>query len=123
MPNKPVEERLQVKGNRRLAVVGAPSKLEPVVGAPDVRADVPDADVVLMFCLNRSRLDAGLPSVLAAASASAILWIAYPKLTSDLAQDLSRDIIHDLAPSFGLDTVSQIAIDDDWSALRLKRIQ
>jgi hypothetical protein len=61
--------------------------------------------------------------VLAAASASAILWIAYPKLTSDLAQDLSRDIIHDLAPSFGLDTVSQIAIDDDWSALRLKRIQ
>ncbi|WP_298259832.1 hypothetical protein [Bradyrhizobium sp.] len=26
-----------------------------------------------------------------------------------------------VAPAHGLDTVSQIAIDDDWSALRLKR--
>ncbi|MBV8796949.1 MAG: hypothetical protein JO136_18600 [Hyphomicrobiales bacterium] len=107
MSNKPVAERLQVKGKRRLAVAGAPPKLEPVVGALDVRAGIPDADVVPMFCLNRNRLDADLPSVLAAASASAILWIAHPKLTSDLAQDLSRDIIHDLAPSFGLNTVTR----------------
>jgi hypothetical protein len=31
-------------------------------------------------------------------------------------------VIHGLAPMHGLDTVSQIAIDDDWSALRLKRV-
>jgi len=31
-------------------------------------------------------------------------------------------VIHKLAPEYGLDTVSQIAIDDDWSALRLKRV-
>ena len=54
--------------------------------------------------------------------ADAILWLAYPKLTSKLAGDLSRDVIHEWAPSHGLDTVSQIAIDADWSALRLKRI-
>ena len=53
---------------------------------------------------------------------AAILWLAYPKLTSSLAADLSRDVIHKLAPGYGLDTVSQIAIDDDWSALRLKRV-
>jgi len=52
-----------------------------------------------------------------------ILWIAYPKLTSKLAADLNRDIIHNLAPSHGLDTVSQIAIDADWSALRFKRVE
>jgi hypothetical protein len=39
-----------------------------------------------------------------------------------LAADLSRDLLHKLAPKHGLDTVSQIAIDDDWWALRLKRI-
>jgi hypothetical protein len=48
--------------------------------------------------------------------------MAYPKLTSRLAADLSRDVIHTAAPAHGLDTVSQIAIDADWSALRLKRI-
>jgi len=39
-----------------------------------------------------------------------------------LAGDLSRDGIRAWAPSLGLDTVSQIAIDEDWSALRLKRV-
>jgi len=32
-------------------------------------------------------------------------------------------VIHALAPKRGLDTVSQIAINDDWSALRLKRLR
>jgi hypothetical protein len=40
-----------------------------------------------------------------------------------LAADLSRDVIRALAPGHGLDTVSQIAIDEDWSALRLKRVK
>jgi hypothetical protein len=52
---------------------------------------------------------------------TAILWVAYPKSSSELAADLSRDVIHALALRYGLDTVSQIAIDEDWSALRLKR--
>lgn len=122
MSDKPIAERLQVKGNRHLAVVGAPADLESTVGAGDVRADVPKADVILLFTPDRARFDALVPSVLATSSREAILWVAYPKLTSRLAADLSRDIIHGLAPAYGLDTVSQIAIDNDWSALRLKRI-
>ena len=54
---------------------------------------------------------------------AAIIWLGYPKLTSSLAADLSRDVIHKLAPKHGLDTVSQIAIDDDWSALRFRRVE
>jgi len=68
-------------------------------------------------------LQAQLPALLANARPAAILWIAYPKLASPLAADLSRDIIHALVPDYGLDTISQIAIDDDWSALRLKRLE
>ena len=85
MSEKPVAERLQVKGDRRL--------------------------------------DRSLPNLLKTMPPTAIFWIAYPKLSSKLAADLSRDIIHALAPAHGLDTLSQIAIDDDWSALRSKRIK
>jgi hypothetical protein len=123
MSDKPVAERLQVKGERRLAVIGAFADLERVIGAGKARADVAKADVVLVFAPDRAELDATLPSVLAKASGAAILWVAYPKLTSALAADLSRDAIRALAPEHGLDTVSQIAIDDDWSALRLKRVR
>ena len=123
MSDKPVAERLQVKGERTLAVIGAPAAVDRKVGAKAVRSDVAKADVVLLFAPSRAELDAALPAALKKSPKTAILWVAYPKLTSKLAGDLSRDIIHALAPKHGLDTVSQIAIDDDWSAMRLKRVR
>jgi hypothetical protein len=122
MSDKPVAERLQVKGDRRLAVVGASQSLEKLIGAKAARADLTKADVILLFAPNRARLQTDLPAVLKKAPAASILWVAYPKLTSPIAADLNRDEIRSLVPKFRLDTVSQIAIDDDWSALRLKRV-
>jgi hypothetical protein len=123
MSEKPVAERLQVKGDRRLAVIGASDALEKIVGASKARGDVAKADVVLLFAPDRAILDKALPKLLKAMSPTAIFWIAYPKLSSMLAADLSRDVIRALAPGHGLDTVSQIAIDEDWSALRLERVK
>lgn len=123
MSDKPVVERLQVKGDRRLAVVGAPEALEKTIGGDEARGDVAEAEVVLLFAADRATLDEVLPRLLKAMSPAAIFWLAYPKLSSKIAADLSRDVIHSLAPQHGLDTVSQIAIDEDWSALRLKRVK
>lgn len=120
MSEKPVAERLQVKGNRRLAVINAPQSVDNRIGARKVRAELDAADVILLFVHNRAELDEKLPSVLGSLKNTAIFWLAYPKLTSKLAGDLNRDSIHELAPRHGLDTVAQIAIDEDWSALRLK---
>ena len=121
MSDKPVAERLQVKGERRLCVIGASVAIDKLIGAKKARADVAEADVVLLFAPDRAALDAKLPALLKTMQKTAILWVAYPKLTSSLAGDLSRDVIHTLVPRHGLDTVAQIAIDDVWSALRLKR--
>ena len=122
MSDKPVAERLQVKGTRTLAVLGASPMLDKLVGATKGRTEQTKADVVLLFVADRKSLDKQLGPLLKKMTPEAIFWLAYPKLTSKLAADLSRDVIHGLAPKHGLDTVSQIAIDDDWSALRLKRI-
>jgi hypothetical protein len=122
MSDKPLLERLQVKGDRTLAVVGLDPKLGPGFDLPGPRAPAEAADVVLAFAANRADLEKLLPTLLKALKPGAILWVAYPKLTSKLAGDLSRDIIHNLAPSYGLDTVSQIAVDADWSAMRFKRL-
>ena len=114
---------MQVKGDRRVAVIGASAALEKTVGASKVRADLAKADVVLLFAPDRAGLDEKLSDVLRKMQDTAILRVAYPKLSSKLAADLSRDVIHALAPKYGLDTVSQIAIDEDWSALRLKQVK
>ena len=85
------------------------------IGVNKARAAV--AEAVLVFTADRAGFDAGLQGLLKTMPKTTILWVAYPKLTSKLVADLSRDVIHALAPKYGLDTVSQIAIDDDWSAL------
>jgi hypothetical protein len=121
MSDKPVLERLQVKHGRSFAALNAPKNIEPALaGAAPAKAD--QADVVLLFVSSRAQLDTQIAAQLPKLKPSAIFWVAYPKLTSRLAGDLSRDVIHKAAPSYRLDTVSQIAIDEDWSALRLKRV-
>ena len=109
-------EKLQVKKDRRLALSDAPLAIE----AP--AAPVGEAEVVVQFVKNRAEYDQKIPALLKQIRADAILWIAYPKLTSKLAGDLSRDVIHRESPALGIDCVSQIAIDDDWSAMRMKRV-
>ncbi|WP_170207477.1 DUF3052 family protein [Luteibacter pinisoli] len=116
MSEKPVAERLQVKNGRTLALVAAPKGL--VVEA--ATAPTAKADVVLAFTPDRKALDKTLAKLPPTLKDGAILWVAYPKLTSTLAVDLSRDLIREVALGAGLDTVAQIAIDADWSALRLK---
>jgi len=121
MSDKPVLERLQVKHGRSFTALNAPKNVEPAL-AGAVSAKTDQADVVLLFVSSRKQFDASLAAQLPKLKSTAILWLAYPKLTSRLAGDLSRDVIHKAAPDYGLDTVSQIAIDEDWSALRLKRV-
>ncbi len=50
-----------------------------------------------------------------------IFWVCYPKKSSKLDSDLSRDMMWDLVgkPN-GLRPVSQIAIDETWSGLRFR---
>jgi hypothetical protein len=115
-----IAAKLQVKGDRTLAVLNAKPALDRAIGA--ARAAPAKADVVVFFASNKAALEAKLPGLLAKLRPESILWVAYPKLTSALAGDLSRDGIREWAPALGLDTVSQIAIDEDWSALRLKRV-
>ena len=116
MSDKPLAERLQVKKDRRLALSESPIAI-------DARsAPLGEAEVVVQFVRNRAEYDAKIPPLLKQIRADAILWIAYPKLTSKLAGDLSRDVIHRASPALGIDCVSQIAIDDDWSAMRMKRV-
>jgi Protein of unknown function (DUF3052) len=122
MSEKPIAERLQVKNGRRLAVIGAPATVDQEIGVQEFRASSDRADVVLVFAKNHAALKASLPNTLAVIRDDAILWLAYPKLTSPLAGDLHRDVVREAVPNYGLDTVSQIAIDTDWSALRLKRV-
>lgn len=81
-----------------------------------------DIPFSLTFCYSLSDLNFLAPIVAKNSTPTSIMWFAYPKKSSKLIKsDLSRDVF-DLG-SLGLEAVSAVAIDDDWSALRFKRVE
>ena len=54
---------------------------------------------------------------------SSIIWFAYPKKSSKRYKtNISRDMGWDVLGDLSLEGVRQIAIDEDWSALRFRHI-
>jgi hypothetical protein len=76
----------------------------------------------LTFAVTQAELLPRAQALLDRTSADAILWFAYPKQTSKAYKsDLNRDILWKVLEPLGLSPNRQIAIDDDWSALRFKK--
>ncbi len=54
----------------------------------------------------------------------AIIWFCYPKGTSKKYRvEINRDNGWDALRKLGLDTVRAVSIDEDWSALRFRKLE
>ncbi len=49
-----------------------------------------------------------------------LLWFTYPKKSSKVQTDITRDVGWNSLSAAGLRPVTQIAVDDIWSALRFR---
>jgi hypothetical protein len=110
-----LDKKLQLKDGNKIAVLYAPYDI--AINAP--RTSISQSDAVLIFTITMLELEERVKDLKMAAAASQLTWIAYPK-AKQLKSDLNRDIIREYVSVAGLDTVRQVAIDDTWSALRLK---
>jgi hypothetical protein len=111
--------KLQLKPGQSIALVDTPgaADLDDVAAWPT--AAPAEADAVLVFVPDARALHGAVPTLSAAAQRGALSWVAYPK-GGGLGTDLNRDRVRAAVNERGLDTVRQIAVDDTWSALRLK---
>ena len=82
-------------------------------------APVAPADVIVLFCPNRSDYEANRPLARQWMKPNAGLWIAWPKRASSVATDLTEGIIRDIALTEGLVDNKVCAISEVWSGLRL----
>lgn len=107
-------KKLQVKPDVAVRVVGAPVGF--TLDAPTTTAD--DA-ALLVFAKDLSSLKPNEAALLRSAKADRLTWIAYPK-AGQLGTDLSRDVLLERFLAKGAQVVRNVAIDDVWSALRLR---
>lgn len=118
--------RLQVKPGRSLRLINAPEGFNSVLGVLPERSKIATkfdkADVVLFFVKNMEWLKTGLSAAADTLAPGGILWVIYPKLTSALRSDLSRDTIWKYAETIGWTGVAMVSVDETWSAFRMKRL-
>ncbi len=77
---------------------------------------------VIAFATTQAAVDAVSKTIANASAGDVVVWIAYPKGTSKKFKcDFNRDTGWRVLGSEGFETVRQVAIDEDWSALRFRR--
>ena len=117
---KPLWQKLFVKGGT-VALVGAPAGYDKLFdGSPakvSTRGSAP-AETVLVFASDEGQLKKALPAVRARIAPGGNLWVAYRKGQ----KDLHRDTLGKLMTAAGFEPVALVAVDETWSALRVKQV-
>jgi hypothetical protein len=121
-------KKLGLKPGMRVLVVGAPSgyidSLAPLPDRVEVSESLGSAhDFVQFFATKKSEIAKSAKKLLQSAVPGALVWITYPKKTSGVGSDLSREAVWAAMEGTGWRPVSQIAIDEIWSALRFRPTQ
>ncbi len=118
-------KKLGLKPGMRALIIGAPSgyvdSLAPLPDRVDVSQNLEGAnEFVQFFATKKSDITKSAKKLLQSAVPGALVWITYPKKTSGVESDLSREAVWAAMESTGWRPVSQIAIDEVWSALRFR---
>jgi hypothetical protein len=122
----PLARKLRMKpGMRALIIAPPPGYLKSLAPLPEGFIISPKAAgtyaFVQIFATNLAEIGRCSQTLAKHAGPQSLVWIAYPKKTSGIESDISRDIIREAMREAGWDTVSIVAIDEVWSALRFRK--
>ena len=124
----PLFTKLNLGTHAVIHVLGAPPSFEPelaaLVGiAVKRRVDGP-CRFAVAFVVTQAELDGASTSLAAHSVGDAIVWIAYPKASSARYRcEFNRDSGWPALGAAGFEPVRIVAIDDDWSALRFRKVE
>lgn len=128
-PSQSILEKLQLKDEKSLLIQGLPSTIEKqfvkLSFAKNVTPllKIKKIDFALVFAISKNQLRDILKDVLPALNENAKLWISYPKLTSKIVSDLSRDCNWECVAQLGYEGVRMISLDPVWCAMRFKKAE
>jgi predicted SnoaL-like aldol condensation-catalyzing enzyme len=125
MTMNPTAKKLGLKPSMRALVINAPhgylKLLAPLPEGVVMSETLGGSHEFVQFFANlKSDIEKTVAKLLKSASPGALVWITYPKKTSGVKSDLSREAVWAAMEGSGWRPVSQIAIDEVWSALRFR---
>lgn len=84
---------------------------------------VSEVDFALIFVTQRTQIENRIETVYPKLVGDAVLWFAYPKKSSSTyTSKINRDYGWGVLGDYNLEPVKQVSIDNDWSALRFRKV-
>jgi hypothetical protein len=117
-------KKLGIDKFEKLLILNSPDEFKSIIKEikSDVNTEIIDTyPYILCFEKDKEKLDMIIPALISALEKNGQFWVAYPKGTSKLYKsNLNRDIIRNLFQQYKFDGVAIVAIDDNWSAMRVR---
>ena len=121
---KPLWQKLGMKPGMRVCVLHPPAHYFSLIdGAEKIElTSSGPAELVHLFCKTRADLDGEVEGALGEVASGGMLWVSWPKKSSDLFVDLTEGQLREVILPTGWVDVKVCAVDADWSGLKfLKR--
>ncbi|SFC66606.1 hypothetical protein SAMN05421747_11817 [Parapedobacter composti] len=126
----PLFKKLNFKDHKSILALNHPAsfqaELDDMASTAVVFTDVNQAASVpfaIVFVTKQTEIDSIIAQLATKLEADAVLWFCYPKGTSKrYTCDFNRDTGWKSLGQYDLEPVRQVAIDEDWSALRFRYV-
>ncbi len=126
----PIFAKLNYKAQSEIVVINAPDAFLPVVeeirSLATIVTDPHPIDPItfaVAFVKTQQEVDAVSQLLGDQLKGDGVLWLAYPKGSSKkYTCDFNRDTGWSVLGKLGFEPVRMVAIDEDWSALRFRRV-
>lgn len=123
MDKEAVFKKLKFGAAENSLVVNAPEEFLPALSGANfdtsqVESKLGNYGFVQVFASSQAEMETLVKSVAKAGKHDCLFWACYPKSSGKMKYDLNRNTVWDALALIGLRPVTQIAIDEKWSALR-----
>jgi hypothetical protein len=83
-----------------------------------------ETEFVICFVTTKDEIDNFIEKIYSKLKGDAIIWLCYPKMTSkNYNCNFNRDTGWSSLGKYNLEPVRQVAIDDDFSGLRFRKVE
>ena len=125
MSENALAKKLKLKPGQRAGFIGAPAgylkTLSPLpAGVTAVEKLSGKFDWMQVFVKNKAEIDKLAPRAVKALKPEGLLWISFPKGSSKIQTDLTRDKGWDALHGLDLKWLTLVSVDDTWSAFSLR---
>ncbi len=125
MAESALAKKLKLKSHQRAAVIQAAEdylkELKPLPAGVELAEKLTGKfDWIQVFVKNQAELNKLLPRVVRALKPESLMWISYPKGTSKIQTDLTRDKGWDVIQQSDLKWITLVSVNATWSAFALR---